>query len=326
MPESLQGKRPGAPDNTFRWLLHLGAAGPLPTDVPRAIHMGDGSPTPLALTSSGLYVGGEPVLTAGQAAELYAPLGAGGEFTLTAAAAGGSVAMFDLAAIPTSWREDDTDITMVQGGSKVMSIGADAFSGCTALASASFPSVEVVGASAFQGCMALTGASFETADAIQANAFQGCGSLGSIHAPRVRIIGSAAFNSTALAAAIFPMLDTVGATAFTNYALSAASVPALVSIDTQAFQGTFLASIALPSALAIGVQAFEGCFLLTDAYLNLIPGSIDTNAFADSALTTIHLRPAPHTPEGWTLGSGQTIGGKTGVTVAADWTTFPDLP
>jgi hypothetical protein len=103
----------------------------------------------------------------------------------------------------------------------------------------------------------------------------------------------------------------------------------VTSIDSLAFQSCsgFTGSLTIPNSVTnIGSQAFKSCPNLTSAYLNQPLSAVGSNAFQSSGITTISLRPSPNTPAGWTIGSGQTIGGKAGVTVVADWTTYPDPP
>jgi hypothetical protein len=66
--------------------------------------------------------------------------------------------------------------------------------------------------------------------------------------------------------------------------------------------------------------------LTSGVYLNTALSGLNASALALSSITTIHLRPAPNTPAGWTTGAGQTIKGKSGVTVVSNWTTYPNLP
>ena len=80
------------------------------------------------------------------------------------------------------------------------------------------------------------------------------------------------------------------------------------------------------SATTIGEGAFRVCESITDVYLNQPLSSVGSNAFAGCEFSTIHLRPSPNTPAGWTIGGDQTIGGKSGVTVVANWTTYPNPP
>ena len=102
----------------------------------------------------------------------------------------------------------------------------------------------------------------------------------------------------------------------------------LATIGNYAFDNcAALASVSLPAAASLGDYAFEGCTALTSGvYLNAPLAGLDADALTGSSITTIHLRPAPNTPAGWSAGAGQTINGKSGITVVFDWTTFPNLP
>jgi len=82
------------------------------------------------------------------------------------------------------------------------------------------------------------------------------------------------------------------------------------------------------SVTTIGSVAFSYCSLLTTAYLatpyaNIPTGGFGSGAFYNSGLTTVYAKDA--VASGWTLGAGQTVGGKSGVTVI-DWTNYPVTP
>ena len=76
------------------------------------------------------------------------------------------------------------------------------------------------------------------------------------------------------------------------------------------------------SVTSIGSSAFQGCPLAT-AYLAPPLANVGSNAFYYSGLTTVYAKDA--VASGWTLGAGQTVGGKSGVTVI-DWTNYPNIP
>lgn len=119
----------------------------------------------------------------------------------------------------------------------------------------------------------------------------------------------------------------IGSSAF-NYcsSLVSADFPLVTSIGNYAFQNcSSLTSVDFPLVTTIGNSAFYYCILLTDLYLIAPLSGLDANALNLSSVTTIHLRPAPNTPAGWTEGV-HNIAGKTGVTVVFDWTTYPNRP
>ena len=97
-------------------------------------------------------------------------------------------------------------------------------------------------------------------------------------------------------------------------------------IGSRAFQYcSGFTSLVIPNSVTnIGSSAFYSCYGITDAYLNQPLSSVGSYAFYFSGLGTVHLRPAPNTPAGWTIDSGQTIGGKSGVIVIDDWTNYPN--
>jgi hypothetical protein len=82
--------------------------------------------------------------------------------------------------------------------------------------------------------------------------------------------------------------------------------------------------------ISLGTDCFSGTQILSgDIYLNFpftsLPVFSEGYTFFDSTLKRIHLRPAPFTPAGWTIGPNQTIGGTSGVEVIADWAEFPEV-
>ena len=90
-----------------------------------------------------------------------------------------------------------------------------------------------------------------------------------------------------------------------------------------------LTGLVIPNSVTtIGSYAFGECSSLTTAYLatpfaNIPTGGFGSGAFYFSGLTTVYAKDA--VASGWTLGAGQTVGGKTGVTVI-DWTNYPNIP
>ena len=77
------------------------------------------------------------------------------------------------------------------------------------------------------------------------------------------------------------------------------------------------------SVTSISSYAFNLCSNLTTAYLAPPLANVGSNAFYGSGLTTVYANDA--VANGWTLGAGQTVGGKSGVTVI-DWTNYPVTP
>ena len=195
--------------------------------------------------------------------------------------------------VPDDWQEGNPDITQLTIGTSDTTIGQNAFNSCVQLGgSLIIPNrVTSIGSYAFYSCTGFTGTLTlgNSITSIGSGAFRYCtGLTGSLNLP----------NS----------VTSIGAYAFGN--LNALTGPLIIP----------------NSASAIGNNIIENCTALTDAYLNQPLASIHTDAFISSGLTTIHLRPSPNTPAGWTIGSGQTIGNQSGVTVVANWTTYPNPP
>jgi len=83
-----------------------------------------------------------------------------------------------------------------------------------------------------------------------------------------------------------------------------------------------LTTLVIPdSVTTIGYLSFFICSNLTTAYLAPPLANVDINSFNSSGLTTVYAKDAA--TNGWTEGAGQTVGGKTGVTVA-NWNNYPD--
>jgi hypothetical protein len=85
---TLTGRKP---KDTYTWLLQMGLGGPL-TGTARAVCLGDGSPTALSLTNTGLQVGGAAVILAAGAQTMSGQL----ELTGQTAANGTSAMTRDL--------------------------------------------------------------------------------------------------------------------------------------------------------------------------------------------------------------------------------------
>ena len=100
----------------------------------------------------------------------------------------------------------------------------------------------------------------------------------------------------------------------------------VTSIGDYAFYAMFnlTGDLVIPdSVTSIGTYAFGYCTNLTTAYLAPPLANVGSNAFYYSGLTTVYANDA--VANGWTLGAGQTVGGKSGVTVI-DWTNYPVTP
>ena len=100
----------------------------------------------------------------------------------------------------------------------------------------------------------------------------------------------------------------------------------ITSIGTYAFG--FCTNITGPlvipnSVTSIGSYSFFYNSNVTTAYLAPPLANVGSQAFYYSGLTTVYAKDA--VANGWTLGAGQTVGGKSGVTVI-DWTNYPVTP
>jgi hypothetical protein len=199
-------------------------------------------------------------------------------------------------------------------GDNVTSIGSYAFDGCTGFTGSLTigSSVTDIGNYAFRNCN-FTGSLTisNSVESIGNEAFYNCsGFTGSLTIPNsVTTIGSYAFYYCSGFTGPLTIPDSV------------------TSIEEGTFHGcSGLTSLTIPNS---ATNLSNGSFQYTDfldAYLNMPLFAVGGSVFTSSSLTTIHLQPSPNTPAGWTIGADQTIGGKSGVTVVADWTEYPDTP
>ena len=192
----------------------------------------------------------------------------------------GTGKMGDFAYDSVPWKNNRKYIKVVDIVSGVTSIGVNAFSGCSSLASITIPgSVTSVGDDAFKGCSSLKSISIpNSVTTIGDDVFSDCSSLASITIPNsVTSIGKGAFYKCAsLTSITIPnSVTSIGDDAF-SYCSSLASITIPNSV-TSIGQGTFyscskLASIAIPNGVtSIGDLAFSGCSSLASI---TIPGSV----------------------------------------------------
>ena len=206
------------------------------------------------------------------------------------------------------------NILRVEGGSSTLGVGLDAFYLCNNITSINLPYVQNAANSSFNSIS----------------------NLRSINLPKLETIGSYTFDNCPLLRTLnLPSLRTVP-----EYGLGVggASVSNLTDINLPLVTGnigyngfinlTSLSSVNIPLATSILDSSFLGCANLKTIKLNMPRANINDNfltaSFDGSGINKIRLRPAPNTPPGWTIGPGQSIGGRTGVTVVADWTDWPN--
>ena len=153
------------------------------------------------------------------------------------------------------------NLTTVELGNGVTSVGDNAFSKCTALTSVNIgDGVTSIGKNAFNGCTALTNANIGSG-AIGESAFNGCTSLANVTLGNgVTSIGKSAF----LKCTKLPSI-TIG--------------NGVISIGASAFNGCTALTNANIGSGAIGESAFNGCTSLTNVTLGNGVTSIGRNAF-----------------------------------------------
>jgi hypothetical protein len=214
--------------------------------------------------------------------------------------------------IPDNWQQNNSDLTQLYIGNSVASIGSYAFTYCSGLAGdLVIPnSVTSIGSYAFQYCSGFDGNLFigNSVTTIGDNAIRNCSGLtGSLVIPNsVTYIGVSSFQ------------DCSG---FSGNLVIPNSV---TLIGNSSFIGcTGLTSVIVPSPTTIiDDYPFTSCTNLTAAYLNQPIGSLGSYALAGSGITNVYIGPDA---TGYTLGSGQTIGGQSGITVSI-WTNYPNVP
>ena len=118
------------------------------------------------------------------------------------------------------------------------SIPADAFNGCTALATVVLPS----------SCMA-----------IGANAFAGCSSLATLTAPGVTVIGDDAFRGCSALASVPSSAATLGDYAFAQSGVTGVSIGSGATVGEGAFAGCESLATAVWGKTALPDAVFAGC-------------------------------------------------------------------
>ena len=181
-------------------------------------------------------------------------------------------------------------------GSKVSSIGDEAFYNCTRLTSITIPdSVTSIGKSAFYDCFWLASITIpDSVTSIGESAFYGCAKLTSINIPdSVTSIGDYTFASCfSLTSITIPdSVTSIGADAFSNTLLTSITIPdSVTSIGDYAFYSCeSLTSITIPdSVTSIGEGVFCGCTSLTNVTIGNSVTSIGDWTFSGcTSLTSV---------------------------------------
>ena len=172
------------------------------------------------------------------------------------------------------------NLTTVELGNSVTSVGDNAFSKCTALTSVNIgDGVTSIGKNAFNGCTALTNANIGSG-AIGESAFKGCTSLDNVTLGNgVTSIGKNAF---------------LRCTALTSISIGSG----VTSIESGAFNGCTALTNANIGSGAIGANAFQDCSSLIAVTLGDGVTSIGANAFLRcTALTSMNIGSSVRTIE-----------------------------
>lgn len=175
----------------------------------------------------------------------------------------------------STWFKFNTDITSfaeLVNFSRIRTLVASAFYGCSSLAEIALPAgLTTIGDSAFRGCSSLTEITLPASlTSIGQTAFAGCSLLAralNLENTKVKIIGDGAFKDcSAIAEIALPSsLISIGQYVFLNCSLLTRVVnlenTQLTSIRSELFSGcSSLAEIALPAGVtSIRSYAFSGC-------------------------------------------------------------------
>jgi predicted ribosomally synthesized peptide with SipW-like signal peptide len=175
-----------------------------------------------------------------------------------------------------------TNLTTVELGNGVTSVGDNAFSKCTALTSVNIgDGVTSIGKNAFNGCTALTNANIGSG-AIGESAFNGCTSLANVTLGNgVTQIGKNAF---------------LRCTALTSISIGSG----VTSIESGAFNGCTALTNANIGSGTIGASAFQDCSRLANVTLGDGVTSIGANAFLRcTELTSMNIGSSVRTIENY---------------------------
>lgn len=210
--------------------------------------------------------------------------------------------------IPSNWKAFNSDIDELQIGNTCTSIGGYAFESCTNLTGPlTIPnSVTNIGGYAFRRCSGFTGSLVipDSVTSIGSVAFNNCSGFN----------GTLTIGNSVTTIGIFAF---AGCTGLTGSLILGNSV---TSIQGNAFRNcSGLNSLTIPNSVtSIGSLAFYGCSSMTTVNCYVTKDIIDTGGsplHSSSGVTTIHARSTDGT---WSAGGGQTIGGKSGITVIKD--------
>ena len=173
-------------------------------------------------------------------------------------------------------------------------IGIDAFSGCTALQTATVSNQGDIGSYSFSGCTALQTVTVSNLGNIGSYSFSGCTALQTATVSNQGYIGDYAFSgSTALQTANINNKGTIGSYAFENSGVKELTIGANVTaISKYAFQNCkSLATATLGDNIAsIGNYAFNGCKMLKSITIPDATTSVGSYAFQDcSSMETVQM-------------------------------------
>jgi hypothetical protein len=173
-------------------------------------------------------------------------------------------------------------LTSLEIGSKVTSIGGNAFEDCSSLTGTLYigADVTIIGANAFKGT-AITGVNFGASSkltSIGVSAFEGCASLASsLTIPAsVTSIGKNAFKGCGIKGSV-----SIGANARTIDESAFEDCAGITRVDI------LIAAVPTGAAPSIGTKAFKGCTSLATVVIGDGIKTIGDNAFEDCPVTNL---------------------------------------
>lgn len=188
-----------------------------------------------------------------------------------------------------------TNLTTLEFGNNLESIGYAAFEGCAALTDLVIPdNVKSIGEFAFNGCNSLKTLKLgKNLESIGFAAFFGCDKLAELVIPdKVKSIGASAFSNCWQLATLKlgKDLESIGNSAFWGCIITELVIPNKVkSIEDQAFNyANKLTTLVLPNSLeTIGYEAFNDGAYLRRTIISQItdPSDLPNNPFKEEAFT-----------------------------------------
>lgn len=154
-------------------------------------------------------------------------------------------------------------LTEVKLPAEMEAIGADAFNGCSMLASINLEGVQHIGFQAFYECSSLPSVTLTNCVNLCDRAFYKCNALTEVHATALKELQSsyAFYSCVKLTTVDMPVLEIIGESAFMYCEkLETVYIPAAKLVKSQAFLDCeSLAAISMENVTELATHAFSGC-------------------------------------------------------------------